>query len=371
MAIAICPYTEDRIPAVQAFNRRLAEGGIAPEFHFPESNVPYWLPKLDGRRIYQQYYLALDGDFVRGAFILKFQDFCVAGESRSVVYYHLPVSEGIVNKAYASVGVLMLRSAVKMQPTLFALGMGGFDRPLPTMLKAMGWSLSEVPFYFWVNHPAAFLREIAPLRQSPGRRLLAGVAAGTGTGHLGIKLLQTLRSKTRVSGASLSELVTSFDSWADDLWRQHAAAYPLIAHRTSTTLNVLYPAGREFICLKTTRGSQTLGWAVVLDTQMRENKYFGNLRVGTIADCFASPENAAAVVQAATRVLEERGVDLIIANHSHTVWGEAFRSCGYFQGPSNFIFAAAKPLAEMLVPFEANQNRVYFMRGDGDGPVNL
>ena len=51
MAIAIHPYTEDRIPAVKAFNRRLAEGGVGAEFHFPESNVPHWLPRLDGRDV--------------------------------------------------------------------------------------------------------------------------------------------------------------------------------------------------------------------------------------------------------------------------------------------------------------------------------
>ena len=44
MAIAIQPYTEEWIPAVQAFNQRLAAGGIAPEFHFPDSHVPKWLP---------------------------------------------------------------------------------------------------------------------------------------------------------------------------------------------------------------------------------------------------------------------------------------------------------------------------------------
>ena len=104
---------------------------------------------------------------------------------------------------------------------------------------------------------------------------------------------------------------------------------------------------------------------------MRDNQYFGNLRVGTLADCLAPPENASAVVRAATAVLEKRGVDLIISNHSHAVWGNSFRSAGYLLGPSNFIFAASKPLAERVGPFETNQNLTYIMRGDGDGPVNL
>src|SRR3989442_4634527 len=189
MAIAIQPSSADLIPAVKGFNHRLVAGGVAPEFHFPENNIPHWLPKLEGRRIHQEYYLAVDGDCVRGGFILKYQDFFFHGKPQPVVYYHLPISEGIVNKAYAGVGVHMLRSALKLQPMLFALGMGGFDRPLPQMLKVMGWSLCAVPFYFRVNHPAKFLREVAPLRETKSRRLLAALAAVTGVGSAGNQLI--------------------------------------------------------------------------------------------------------------------------------------------------------------------------------------
>src|SRR5438132_14193645 len=98
MAIAIQPYSADLIPAVKAFNQRLVSGGVAPEFHFPENNIPHLLPKLEGRRIHQEYYLAVDGDCVRGGFILKYQDFFFHGKPQPVVYYHLPISEGIVNK---------------------------------------------------------------------------------------------------------------------------------------------------------------------------------------------------------------------------------------------------------------------------------
>src|SRR5215469_10229206 len=359
MAIAIQPYTEDRIPAVKAFNQRLAAGRVAPEFHFPESNIPYWLPPLNGRRLFQEYYVALEGDLVRGAFILKHQDFSIVGTTEPVVYYHLPVSEGIVNKVYASVGVLMLRSAMKMRPMLFALGMGGFDRPLPTMLKAMGWSLSTVPFYFRIHHPAAFLRQIAPLRQSFAHRSLASIAAASGAGHVGIKTIQWIGTKNR--GRSVqTEIVSGFGPWADQLWQQNASRYPLIADRSIAALNVLYPSGKNFVCVRVLRGAETTGWAVLLDTQMHDNKYFGNLRVGTIADAFGAPENAPEIIQSATRALEARGVDLIVANHSNSTWGEAFQSNGYFDGPSNFIFAASKPLAEKLAPLNTNLPNVYF-----------
>lgn len=370
MAIAIQPYTEEWIPAVQAFNLRLAAGGIAPAFHFPESNVPEWLPKGAGRRIYQEYFLATDGAAVRGGYILKFQDFSFRGEMRQVGFYRLPLSEGIVNKTYATVGVHLLRHAIKSQPLIFALGMGGFDNPLPQMLKAMGWTLLPVPFHFRVGHSAKFLRNIAPLRRSQTKRLTADLAALSGAGWLGIQAVQRLRS-VRAEKNIVGEAVRSFGDWADEIWRDGQSSYDLLGRRDRDTLNILYPSDKNFIHLRVSRGSQVLGWSILLDTQMRDNKYFGNLRLGSIADCLARPENAAAVIQAATRFLLKLGVDLIVSNQSHAAWNSALKSNGYFSGPSNFIFAAGKPLAELLLPLESVFPELHINRGDGDGPVNL
>src|SRR5947209_5123135 len=124
MAIAIQPYTEGFIPAVKALNQRLARGGIASDFYFPERHVPDWLPKVNGRRIYQECFLAVDTDAVRGGFIVKQQDFWIRGEMQAISFYRLPVSEGIVDRKYMSVGVHMLRSALRAHPRMFALGMG-------------------------------------------------------------------------------------------------------------------------------------------------------------------------------------------------------------------------------------------------------
>jgi hypothetical protein len=370
MAIAIQPYTEQWIPAVKAFNQRLAAGGIAPEFHFPESHIPSWLPKLEGRRIYQEFYLATDSDAVRGAYILKFQDFFVGGKIQPVAYYHLPISEGIVNKMYSSIGVHMLRSAIKAQPMLYCLGMGGVDRPLPRMLKAMGWSLSGVPFFFKVNNTPRFLRHMAPLRESALNRRVCDLAAVSGAGAIAINLLQRIHSKRKDRSVTV-ESVSSFGEWADVLWREYHSHYKLVGTRDAANLKVLYPPDKNFLVIKVSRGAEVLGWAVMLDTQMQNNKYFGNLRVGSIADCMASPDNAQAVIQAASQFLQERGVDLMVCNQSHAAWSAALKSNGFLQGPSNFIFAASKALGELLAPFERNKDQIYFMRGDGDGPVNL
>ena len=264
----------------------------------------------------------------------------------------------------------MLRSAMKMQPKLFALGMGGFDRPLPTMLRAMGWDLCAIAFHFKVAHPGRFLRNIAALRRNPGRRLLADLAALSGVGWVAIHTLQLL-SRRPISREIMVEEVTSFGPWADDLWETHRSRYLIIGSRESSTLNVLYPSGKGFICLKVTRGTKVLGWIVLLDTRMKNNKYFGDMRVGSIVDCFAAPENANVVLQAGTQALERRGVDLIVSNQGHKAWTSGLRANGFLSASSNFIFAASNPVAELISPFESNKSDFFFNRGDGDGPVNL
>jgi hypothetical protein len=229
---------------------------------------------------------------------------------------------------------------------LFALGMGGFDRPLPQMLTAVGWSLCAVPFYVRINHPARVLRQVTPLRRGRGRRLLADVAAGTGVGWLGIKAVQLARTRSAARGVSVEE-VKGFGDWADDLWQRSRARYTMIGSRDSATLNVLYPSWGSFICVKVTRGAQVLGWAVALDTQMRGSRYFGDMRVGSLVDCLARPEEAPAIVQSVTRLLEARGVDLVLSNQSHAAWRDALKSAGFLGAPSNFIFGASKSVAEL------------------------
>ena len=111
------------------------------------------------------------------------------------------------------------------------------------------------------------------------------------------------------------------------------------------------------------------GWAVVLDTQMKNHKQFGDMRVGTIVDCLAPPDDAATVVRAATRTLEKRGVDLIVSNQLHAAWCAGLAGAGFRRGPSNFLFALAPALAALLE--DAEDGDIHINRGDGDGPIHL
>lgn len=371
MSIVVRPFTDDHIPAVREFNKRIEAGGSS--FRFPESPLPQRPPRQDPIPLCQQYFLALERNTVRGAYILKPQAFAFNNEVTRIADYRLPISEGIVDSRYAIVGLLMLKDALKRQPLLFALGMGGFENALPRMLQMMKWSMVSCPFYCKVNYPFRFLREIAFLRRKRPRRIILDGLAFSGLGWMAIKSLQALKGLTWGAGADLtSEEVGSFSSWADEIWRRAKDVYALIAVRDTAILNTLYPSDNErFRRIKVLRRDEVIGWAVVLNTRMKENNYFGDMQVGSVVDCLAVPGEEHQVVAMASRHLERHGVDIIVTNQLHRSWCKAFAGNGFLAGPSNFIFAASPQLGEKIHPFEVNVSMVHMTRGDGDGPISL
>ncbi|MEO8131186.1 MAG: hypothetical protein ABI822_29080, partial [Bryobacteraceae bacterium] len=286
--MAIRPFTEEWTGAVRDFNARMAGSG----FEYPLTPSP-------------DHFLALEDAQMRGGYILRRQRFWIQGKAKEVAHYRLPLSEGIRDRAYASLGIQLVRHALKQQPLLYALGMGGFEQPLPRMLKALGWNLRAVPFLFKVNRAAEFLRHIQPLRKTPVRRVAMDFAADSGLGRVGLWFLQ------RQLGAKTPgcEVMASFLPWSESVWTDCRDKYGMIAERDAVTLDTFY---REFPITRLKVGAA--GWAAVVDTQMRGDKYFGDMRLGTMADCLAAPGDAATVTSAAVRFLEQRGVDLIVSN---------------------------------------------------------
>jgi hypothetical protein len=372
MPIVVQPYREEHESAVQDFNRRLQAAGD-PDLVFYKTSAPQWLPRLDDHRLYNEYFVAVDNGTVRGAYALKHERVFVPGKGEiDVACYHHPLSEGIVNRSYALVGALMVRDALQRQPLLYALGMGGHDRPLPKMLKALGWSLALVPFFFKVVHPSRFLREMHALRTSSLRRLLMDVGASTGLGWLALRAAQTaVQAKSRRSASAGTagtkvEGVPEFSNWVDPLWLEAREHYHLSANRDSATLRRLYTSSdQHFTRLRVSRTGIDVGWAVV--GERRKDSKYGSMKVGSIVDCWAAPETAHVVTQAATRALENQNVDLIVSNQSHVAWGNALEARGFFKGPSNFIFAASKQYAQILQPFAEGSTAFHITRADGDG----
>jgi hypothetical protein len=372
MPIQIIEYTEALIPAVREFNARLRSGGLDVQFH--ESCAPHGLSKGAGRKLYEEYFVAVDeGAAVRGSYGLKQQDFWIGGQTVSIADFWLPISEGAVDRAYAAVAVGLLRDARQRQPLLYGLGMGGYKEPLVRLLAASGWRMLTVPFFFRVVHPAAFLRNISYLRRGRAAAAALDAVAASGLGWLAVKTLQRLAAPKASQKASIVvEEVAEFSDWADRLWNDCKQDYGMSAVRDAETLRLLYPQrDPRFIRLKVSKGAQVVGWAVLLDSQLSEHKYFGAMRLGLIADCLARPADARAVAVAAREALKSRGVDLIVSNQSHGAWGKALRTAGFLPGPSNFIFAASPQLTTILKTANVQDADIHLNRGDGDGPENF
>jgi hypothetical protein len=360
------PFTPDLVPAVAEFNARLIAGGADPELLFPENPLEEGRPG-GPRRLLEERFLMVEGGFVHGGFILRHQDFWIGGSVASIAHFRLPLSEGLVNRKFAGVGMRMVRHALNEQPLLFALGMGGRQRALPRLLEAMQWKLWDVPFYFFVNRPFRFLRGIRALRSNAGRSLALDVAAGSGLGWAAARMLQCVARRAAPEGVTL-ENIQDFSDWADELWDDCKPHYSFLAVRDGATLKLLYPKDSErFLCRRVQRSGKTVGWFVALDTAMQEHKQFGNLRVGTIADALARPEDAETVILAATGFLRARGVDLIVSNQMHPAWGAALRRAGFFKAPSNFVLAVSPKLKEYC----GDARGIHMNRGDGDGPIHL
>ena len=371
MTLTIVPFTGEYEEGVRRFNGRLRAGNVRAQF--PTAHVPDWLPRQNGRLPCQEYFLAVDGQSgVHGAYVLKHQDFLINGQVRTIADYRLPLSEGIVQRQYNFVGLQLLTSALGKQPLLFALGMGGHGQPLPKMLKAARWSIAPVPFFFRVVHPRAFFKNIVPLRRSKSGRIGCDLLAASGAGWVLVRSAAVVRPGRRVPRPVNCEEVAELADWTDDLWERCKDRHALIAVRDSRVLRALYPRRlQRFIRLKILREGRAIGWAVLLVSRMSGHKQFGNMKVGTLVDCLAEEADAVDVVACARDVMEARGADLLVSNQSHAAWTGALRRCGFFEGPTNFLFAASKKLAAHFQPFDKSIPTFHLNRGDGDGPIHL
>jgi hypothetical protein len=366
MAIIVRPHSEELTPAVSAFNHRLRSAGLP--HRFPESPVAIWLPRIGERSIFQEFFLALDGEAVRGGYVLKHQPFLIGNETISIGHY-TPISEGLIDRRFAGLGVQLLKDCLRRQPLLYWLGLGGMNQPLTIMMKAARWNLWSIPFYFRIVRPRTFLRNIEYLRKTLLRRAALDLLAFCG---LGIALRGYQALKARASSGVIGELVPNFCEWSDAIWEAGRGDYQMAGVRDGQSLQILYrPDAPRFIRIRVKDATRDVGWAVCLNTAMQGDKSFGNMRLGSIIDCFARPEEAWKVIAAATAHLEAAGTDLIVSNQSHRAWRAAMEQSGYFSGPSNFVLAMSNKLCQRLDPFDAKKHEFHLTRGDGDGPIHL
>ena len=363
----ITPYTEDLEAEVRSFNQRLRAKGIT-YWSMPETHRPQF-SKVAGRFPYQELFVAVHAGVVRGGYLLQHNQFAVRGEETAIACGpHYNTSEGLIDRAYAMVGTIQAQDALRRQPLMYALGMGGLDAPLAKLLVAMEWVAFPVPFYFHVLSTSHFFENFTHLRKDPWKRIAMDLLHYSGLGFLALQAAQTRwrPMKNPMSGT----VVDSFGTWADKIWEKCRSRYSLIGRRDSTTLNVFYPPeDPRFARLRVSTDTHDIGWAVVLDSQMRGHRYFGNMRVGSIIDSLAAPEDAVYVLNCATEFLQRRGANISITNQSSADWCSALAANGYLKGPSNFILAMSPQLLNRLAPLESHAKHIHMNRADGGYPA--
>lgn len=358
----IVPYDASLAPAIEALNGRLRAGGS--EWEFPTGPPPAGGAEIDIER-----YICVDADEVRGGYNLIRQNAWIGSAIERVGFVRLPLSEGIVDPKFAMVGALMLKDAMKRSPLTFSLGMGGIDKPLPRLYRALGASVRPVPFYFRVVNASNFLRNIRPLRTNPARSRWLDVIAATRLADVPVRVYHSWKSKGARRGNVNVEVVARFEPWADEIWAQALPGYSFLCGRRAGELNYrLPPEDPRIHRLRIASAGRTIGWAAVTDKQWSDHPYFGSMRLGAFVDSLALPGFETAVTAAAAEFLIARGVDLIVSNQLHRDWISAAESCGYRRfATSNFVLAAAPALARSL----GDPERMHINRGDGDGPINL
>jgi hypothetical protein len=354
--------------SIRELNSRLEKAGVTFAFPVGSSELMQKDPEVDAP--YQTAYVLSDGSAVRGGYILKNEQVFVGAQSFPVGNYQLPLSEGIVDRKYAMVGVQLIKDALGRQSRLYCLGMGSTARPLPRLLSKLGWTVSKVPFLFRIENTGNFTREIRWLRQRAGLRLLLDFARNTGTlaGIVGsARLSRRVFSSRAPAGVSFAE-VPDFSEEIDELFVTVRGDYGLMCDRRAAAMRRRLPAhDSKLLRIVLRRTGKVAGWIVVSISQLSNHTQFGNMKLGCIVDGLAAPADIGRLIGEACRRLAAARCDLLVSNQSHPVWITGLRRQGFFQGPSNFILALSPALARC----RAEVSLAHFNRADGDGPINL
>jgi len=353
--------------AIREFNARLASAGVS--FPFPVDCAELMQKEPGVEAPYQRAYVLSDGSAVRGGYILKEEQVFAGVDSFLAGNYQLPLSEGIIDRKYAIVGVQLIRDALARQSRLYCLGMGSTTRPLPQMLGRLGWTIATVPFLFRIENAANFTREIHWLRQRRAARHLLDLSRYTGllAAFSGLARWHRRMFAARAAAeVTVSEVATLPDE-IDPLFARLCGLYGLLCDRRAAAMRKkLPPHDARFSRLVLRRSGALAGWIVVSASQLRNHRQFGNMTVGCVVDGLAAPGDVELLIAEGCKRLEAANCDLVVSNQSHPAWISALRRQGFFRGPSNFVLALSPELAARAVA-----TPLHFTRADGDGPINL
>jgi hypothetical protein len=334
-------FAEDGdLEAVIRFNRRLREGGRGEEQMTLHPGLPgearYRPPDFP---VYRRMMIAEDGREIRAAMLLYHHNVFIKGERRDFCWADMPVSEGIVDRKYSLAIIQLMKKATAYQPFLMTMGVGTPEIEAFRFFVKLGWRWSLAPFFFY---PVRVTKTLLGMRYFKGRpklrhAALLGAFSGAGAGLSG--LLSLRRHLAYALSTCQSSEESAFGDWADRIFTDALPEYAVAIRSDAATLNIVYPPdepGYTRLRVRRKGAKEDVGWIVVAIKRMKDNPYFGDLKVGTLADGFGRAADAPALVAAGIDYLAEAGADIIVANFLHSAWAQACRRSGMIAGPSNY-----------------------------------
>lgn len=321
----------------------------------------------------ERLFVAAEGDEIRGAVWLREQPFRVGEREMTLGWAKYPVAESSIDPRYRGVPAGLVRQLLREQPRLMALGLGGHSGTFARLLAGMGWSGTTIPLQIHVVRPRRVLRRIPHLRGGPVRNLLMDLLAQTGLGWVGYRAYEWLKVGRRQTYPDYAAReVPRFGAWVDDTWSRCCEQYGFLAVRDASTLNRVFPQSfRGISRLRVLHRGREAGWISTVRVDMSsawDNRDFGDLVVGLLADGLASPKDAAGVLASGCRHLLDTGVDLIFSNQAHPAWRDGLRSLGFIDGPSNFAFYRSPQAAALFEDPTVRSLGCHINRGDCDRP---
>lgn len=367
-------FAEDSdLSAIIRFNGRLKSGGIEEEMPLNPALPGEAQYRPEGFPIHRRMIIAEDGQEIRAAMLLCQHNVFIDGVKHDFYWTKLPLSEGKIDFKYSLAIIQLIRKTLENYPFMMGVGAGTPESDGYRFFARLKWRYQSIPFFFYPAKVTRVLRGLRYIKNNAKLRYGAIFGAYSGFGAVlgGFLAIRRMLS-TCFSGYEVT-VVDRFDEWSDRIFVNSLSDYPVAIRSDEVSLNILYPPDdRRYIRLRVRRKKTRtdVGWIVVASKQMIDNHYFGDLKVGTLVDGFGRSEDVPGLVAAGIDHLIKLGVDIIVANFSHSAWANACRRYGMLSGPSNFnLFVSPKgePLLEDSYPLQ----EIHIARGHSDGMDNL
>jgi hypothetical protein len=368
------PLTQVLVQACEKFNERLRQAGHEGNFDCSANRDRGENPPAP---MEVERYVAVDANGeVRGAYLLRWQYLWLRGEQFLGASGGCPVSEGIIDKHYAMVGVSILRDIVKRCEFIYFLGAGGRNGNIFRVARHAHWKIADVPFFFRIVNGSQFVRKLPQLKSNSGRRLLASVANVSGLAPIATGLIHAAAAVSHFGSTSLRssagftvEEVSSLTGIADEIWPRVNSQYAFCVVRDGAHVGGSFPSDRtDLHRLVVRRQGKIVGWTVVMKEGLsRLRTYLGDVRPGLILDVFGDTTHATDLVRAATAYLAAQDLDVIITNTCHSHWVNAFKRSGFLAWHSQFPLIVSQELARRIGDLPLIMRQAHMSRGDGDG----